>query len=212
MSNLKKQQKDKGKNELLIEEILSKKLDDIITNCDEYDKYKIPMTKMNEPIENSYPYIIPPLIVKALGKRLTKIELSNPFIAIDALRKDMEIFENFIKDPEYRKRYNQIKNTGAMPIYDIDGRLITDDNINDYKYGAPDLMHLKRLILDRIGLPSNTSFRYEKIKCLKKCSTRGCRHEYYYFFAYYWDSKNKKLKKKYLGRNLPLPCKISISN
>jgi hypothetical protein len=212
---------NKDKKEVIIEEILSKKLDDIIINCYEYEKYNIPTTAMKEPIDNSYPYVIPPLIVKTLGKRLMKAELSNPFLVIETLKKDMEILEKFIKDQEYRKHFNQIKTIGAIPIYDkTSGRLIGYDDTNIHfkdfeyiKYCCPDLMNLKRLILKRIGLPLNTSFRYEKVKCSKICCTNDCKHEpHYYLFAYWWDSTKKKLKKKYLGKNLPLPCKISISN
>ena len=109
---------------MLIEEILRKKLYDIIDNHNEYKKYNISMTEMNEPIDDSYPYMLPGLIVKALGKRLSKMELSNPFIVLQAIQKDMEILENYVKDPEYRKRYNQIKDIGAIPIYDKDGRFV----------------------------------------------------------------------------------------
>ena len=50
-----RQQKNKGEKELLIEEILSKKLDNIIINTNKYEKYNIPMTEMKEPVVNSYP-------------------------------------------------------------------------------------------------------------------------------------------------------------
>jgi hypothetical protein len=54
---------------------------------------------------------------------------------------------------------------------------------------------------EKLNLPENSTIRYEKVKCSKNC--RHNTHRYYY--AYIWDSSNKKLKKKYIGKQLPLP-------
>jgi hypothetical protein len=39
---------------------------------------------------------------------------------------------------------------------------------------------------------------------------KDCRHEHYYYYSYVWDCNSKKLKKKYIGKQLPLPS-VNIS-
>jgi hypothetical protein len=36
-------------------------------------------------------------------------------------------------------------------------------------------------------------------------------HNHEYFYAYYWNSTTKKLRKKYIGKELPEPYKFTIT-
>jgi hypothetical protein len=56
-------------------------------------------------------------------------------------------------------------------------------------------------VKEKLNLPQNCTIRYEKVRCCKDC--RHNTHRYYY--GYIWDCNSKKLKKKYIGKQLPLP-------
>jgi hypothetical protein len=51
------------------------------------------------------------------------------------------------------------------------------------------------------SIPENATIRKEYIKCSKPFCHRHKHGPYYY--AYWKDPKNKKLKKKYIGRHMP---------
>jgi hypothetical protein len=56
-------------------------------------------------------------------------------------------------------------------------------------------------VKEKIGIPQSSIIKYQKVKCSK-----DCRHTtHWYFYAYIWDSTSKKLKSKYIGKQLPLP-------
>ena len=57
---------------------------------------------------------------------------------------------------------------------------------------------------EKLNLPESSTIRYEQVTCSKDC--RHDTHRYYY--AYTWDCNSKKLKKKYIGKQLPLPTVI----
>jgi hypothetical protein len=61
-------------------------------------------------------------------------------------------------------------------------------------------------VKEKLNLPQNCTIRYEKVKCSKDC--KHDTHQYYY--AYIWDCDSKKLKKKYIGKQLPLPTTANI--
>ena len=62
-------------------------------------------------------------------------------------------------------------------------------------------MNSKRQIADRNSksIPKNATIRKEYVKCGKEFCIRSEHGPYYY--AYWRDEKNDKLKKKYIGRN-----------
>jgi hypothetical protein len=97
------------------------------------------------------------------------------------LKEDMLKLEKFIKDNEYREKLQK----------------------SLYPYHNPelfDILGLEKKIKEKIGIPENATIRYEKVKCSKHCI-----HNHQYFYAYYWDPNTKKLKKKYIGKELPEP-------
>jgi hypothetical protein len=54
---------------------------------------------------------------------------------------------------------------------------------------------------EKLNLPENTAIKYEKVKCYK-----DCKHDTdQYYYAYRWECSSKKLKKKCIGKQLPLP-------
>ncbi len=63
---------------------------------------------------------------------------------------------------------------------------------------------VKQKIKENLGLPKNSSIRYDKVKCSKNCN----HNDHYYFYAYWWDPIIKKMRKKYIGKNLPIPVEI----
>jgi hypothetical protein len=57
---------------------------------------------------------------------------------------------------------------------------------------------------EKLNLPESSTIRYEQVTCGK--DRIHDTHRYYY--AYTWDCNSKKLKKKYIGKQLPLPTVI----
>ena len=103
------------------------------------------------------------------------------------LKEDMLKLEKFIKDNEYREKLQK----------------------SLYPYHNPelfDILGLEKIIKEKIGIPENATIKYEKVKC-----SRECIHDHQYFYAYYWDSNTKKLRKKYIGKKLPEPFKFKIT-
>ena len=78
------------------------------------------------------------------------------------------------------------------------------------RYTSLENIHLENIleqdkkVKEKLNLPENCTIRYEKVKCSKNC--KHDTHRYYY--AYIWDCNSKKLKKKYIGKELPLPTDI----
>ena len=107
------------------------------------------------------------------------------------LKEDMPKLEKYIQDSKYRKELEQNSEIGYL-IHE--------------NYELMDLYGLEKKVKEKLKIPENATIKYENIKC-SKC----CRHKHKYFYAYFWDSKSKKLKKKYIGKHLPLPFNFSIT-
>ena len=121
--------------------------------------------------------------------RITKLEgqakifKSNPrFILENALR-DIKKLEAFYKDKEYRDVLRSAE------------RFSPDRSELQYVY------RIEQKVKEKLGLPENSIIKYEKVKCSKSCEHKT----HYYYYAYIWDYNSKKLKKKYIGKQLPLP-------
>lgn len=114
-------------------------------------------------------------------------EKYSPFILSHRIQEDMPKLERYIKDEEYREKLQN----SLYPYYSPE---------------LSDILGLQELVKKKIGIPENASIKYEKVKC-----SRYCTHEHEYFYAYYWDSTAKKLKKKYIGKELPKPFKFKIT-
>ena len=104
------------------------------------------------------------------------------------VKEDMPKLEKFIIDSKYRDK------------------LLNSSYHSQEHYEFSDIMGLKRIIKEKIGIPSNATIKYEKVKCSKKCN-----HNHQYFYAYYWNPTRKKLMKKYIGKELPEPFKFKIT-
>ena len=107
------------------------------------------------------------------------------------LKDDMPKLEKYIQDSKYRKELEQNSEIGYL-IHE--------------NYELMDLYGLEKKVKEKLKIPENATIKYENIKC-SKC----CRHKHKYFYAYFWDSKSKKLKKKYIGKHLSLPFNFSIT-
>jgi hypothetical protein len=103
------------------------------------------------------------------------------------LKEDMPKLERFIKDREYRKKLEN----SFYPRYNPE---------------LFDIIGLQELVKEKIGIPENATIKYEKVKCSQECM-----HNHEYFYAYYWNSTTKKLRKKYIGKELPEPYKFTIT-
>jgi hypothetical protein len=53
---------------------------------------------------------------------------------------------------------------------------------------------------EKLNLPENSTIKHENVRCRKDCK----HNTHYYYHAYFWDCDSKKLKKKYIGKHLPL--------
>jgi ribosomal protein L37AE/L43A len=128
---------------------------------------------------------------KDFNTRLTKLqeraELSNPRHMLKKLLQDIDNLEKFYTDREYRNRL-----------------------VKSARYPSSEYFQLEKIydqeekVKEKLNLPQNCTIRYEKVKCCKDCKHNT--HQYYY--AYIWDCDSKKLKKKYIGKQLPLPTTI----
>lgn len=115
--------------------------------------------------------------------KLAKINESNPRYLLQKSLKDIEDLERFYKDREYR-------NTLESAIY-LSSEYCQLENIEEQE----------KKVKEKIGVPQNSTIRYQKVKCSKTCSHTT----HLYFYAYIWDCTSKKLKSKYIGKQLPLP-------
>jgi hypothetical protein len=109
--------------------------------------------------------------------------LSNPRRMLKKLLQDSDNLEKFYSDEEYKSK------------------------LKSASYLSSDYFELERIyeqeekVKEKLNLPQNCTIRYEKVKCSKDC--KHYTHKYYY--AYIWDCDSKKVKKKYIGKQLPLP-------
>ena len=65
-------------------------------------------------------------------------------------------------------------------------------------YEFRELTKFEKMVKEKLKVPPNANIRYDKVKCSK-----DCKHDHKYFYAYFWDSVERKLKKKYIGKKLP---------
>jgi hypothetical protein len=112
-----------------------------------------------------------------------RAELSNPRNKLKKLLQDIDNLEKFYSDKEYRNK------------------LVSANYPSSEYFQLENIYDQDRKLKGKLNLPENSTIRYEKVKCSKNC--RHNIHKYYY--AYIWDSTSKKLKKKYIGKQLPLP-------
>jgi len=111
-----------------------------------------------------------------------------------------------------KEQSNPLKNTLSKLIQNIDilekyyGDKEYRDRLDKAEYLSSDYFQLEKIeeqqekIKEKLSLPQNSIIRYEKVKCSKNCIHDT--HRYYY--AYIWDGNSKKLKKRYIGKQLPL--------
>jgi hypothetical protein len=128
---------------------------------------------------------------KDFNTRLTKLqeraELSNPRHMLKKLLQDSDNLEKFYTDKEYRNKLESAATYPSLEYVQLENILEQDKKVKG-----------------KLNLPENSTIKYEKIKCCKDCKHNT--HKYYY--AYIWDCDSKKLKKKYIGKQLPLPANI----
>jgi hypothetical protein len=122
-----------------------------------------------------------------LIKQIRQVKYSPKYL-LQRLEEDMPKLEKFIIDNKYR---DKLQNAYYH----------SEDH-----YEFLNIYGLEKRVKEKIGIPENATIKYEKVKCSKKC-----KHDHQYFYAYYWDSNTKKLKKKYIGRELPEPFKFKIT-
>ena len=113
-----------------------------------------------------------------------KLEESNPRYRIEKAIQDLHNLEKYYIDTEYR---NSLRSADYLSseYFELE---------NIYKQGEK--------VKKKLNLPQNSLIRYEKVRCSKYCRHNTPPHQY--FYAYIWDSNSKKLKKKYIGKQLPL--------
>jgi hypothetical protein len=128
-----------------------------------------------------------PDIINRFKKR--EQEEQTPEYLYMKLKEDMPKLERFFKDKEYRNE------------------LLSSDYHSYEYYQLTDLFGLEKRVKEKLGIPINSFIRYERIKCSKRCNHKS--HQY--FYAYFWDSNLRKLKKKYVGKKLPFPFSFKVS-
>jgi hypothetical protein len=121
-------------------------------------------------------------IVKILQKR-REFEESNPRHLIEKSIQDLHNLERYYADAEYR---NSLKSEEypSLEYFELENIFKQEEKVKE-----------------ELNLPQNSLIKYEKMKCSKHCN-HNTPHQYYY--AYIWDSNSKRLKKKYIGKELPL--------
>lgn len=65
---------------------------------------------------------------------------------------------------------------------------------------------IEKKIKEILGILLKSSIRYDRVKCSRNCERKHDNH--YYFYAYWWNRTLKKLKKKYIGKHLPVPYEM----
>jgi hypothetical protein len=143
---------------------------------------------------NTYTITVTIEMYKDFNTRLTKLQeragLSNPRNKLKKLLQGSEALEKFYSDKEHKIK------------------------LESASYLSSEYFELERMyeqeekVKEKLNLPQNCTIRYEKVKCCKDC--KHDTHRYYY--AYIWDCNSKKLKKRYIGKQLPLPIDISLAS
>jgi hypothetical protein len=147
-------------------------------------KHIIPNYKLKHRIKN--------LIINKEEEEEEELELEYLYFK---LKEDMPKLEKYIQDPKYRKKLEEEREDAGI-------------GYNFYEnYELIDILGLEKKVKEKLKIPKNSKIKYESIKCSKKC-----RHKTHkYFYAYFWDSTIKKLRKKYIGKHLPYPFSFQIS-
>jgi hypothetical protein len=98
-----------------------------------------------------------------------------------------ETLEKFYSDKIYRNKLESSANYPSSEYFQLEHIYEQD-----------------RRLKEKLNLPENSTIKYEKVKCCKDCKHDRPR----YYYAYFWDCNSKKLRKKYIGKQLPLPSNI----
>ncbi len=126
----------------------------------------------------------------SFNARITKLqekaELSNPRNRLKKLLQDIDNLEKFYTDREYR---NKLESASYL--------------FSDY-FELERIHEQEEKLKEKLNLPQHCTIRYEKVKCSKDCKHYTDK----YYYAYNWDCDSKKLKKNYIGKQLPLPANI----
>jgi hypothetical protein len=128
------------------------------------------------------------LQITRLFEKESFLEKYSPSNICDKIKEDMPKLERYIIDSTYRKK------------------LLDSPYLSQEYHEFFDILGLEKIIKEKIGIPENATIKYEKVKCSRKCI-----HNHQYFYAYYWNPTTKKLKKKYIGKELPEPFKFKIT-
>lgn len=113
-----------------------------------------------------------------------ELEESNPRYRIEKTIQDLHKLEKYCIDKEYRDS------------------LRSADYLSSEYFVLANIHKQEEKIKEKLNLPQNSLIRYERVRCSKLCKHNTPPHRY--FYAYIWDSSSKKLKKKYIGKQLPL--------
>ena len=122
-------------------------------------------------------------IAKILHKRREFEEL-NPRYRIEKAIEHLHKLEKYCIDIEYRDS------------------LKSADYLSSEYFELENIHKQEEKVKEKLNLPQNSLIRYEKVRCSKLCKHDTPPHRY--FYAYIWNSGSKKLKKKYIGKQLPL--------
>jgi hypothetical protein len=115
-----------------------------------------------------------------------KINESNPRYLLEKSLKDIEDLERFYKDKQYRNTLE----SATYPSLEY----CKLENIEKQE----------EKLKEKLGIPQNSIIKYQKVKCSKTCK----HPKHWYYYAYIWDSTSKRLKSKYIGKQLPLPANL----
>jgi len=122
-------------------------------------------------------------IAKILRKR-REVEELNPRCRIEKSIQDLHNLEKYYANTDYRNN------------------LVSANYPSSEYFELENIYRQEEKVKERLSLPRNSQIRYERVKCSKYCKHNTPPHQYYY--AYIWNSSSKKLKKKYIGKQLPL--------
>lgn len=92
------------------------------------------------------------------------------------------MLERFVTDKEYRKELANYPSYMSVEFFEL--RALTQ---------------LEKKIKVKFNIPEDARIRFERVKCCKTCI-----HNHKYFYAYFWNANSRKLKKKYIGKTLPV--------
>jgi hypothetical protein len=126
-------------------------------------------------------------LTKILEKSKIK-ESSDPGSVLKKLIQDIDNLEKFYTDREYRNRLVSAANYPSSEYFQLER-----------------IEEQEKKVKEKLNLPQNSLIKYEKVRCSRKC-----RHTHSYYYAYLWDCNSKKSKKRYIGKQLPLPASFSL--